>query len=691
MIKQRRLIKAEDATVEQSLAAALQSGDIKADLEVLPLLLSQAEDPTTEWLRALRRCRTTGLQYPEAGTELSCLARAIADVATDDLTAQCLRDQMSKSLGTPKRWADSHIRNRSQELRRQRERARAELAASLPPPTTEQLEAERLQREQEQAAKAAAAPFRVLGWDAQRQRIWFQHRETAQIASVNPGPSFDRLVPLAPLEYWESTYPDFRSGGADWQRAVSDLATAADRAGVFDPRRKRGRGVWLDQERVVWHLGDRLEVDGVITRLVDLESHFTYARLPGLAIDPQTAHLSDQEGNKLLSVIGQMGWVGANDHLLLAGWIVLSNVGGALRKRPGLQITSGFGTGKSDAVDNVIRPLQAALGISTSGSTEAGIRQSVGNDVLPVLVDESEAADGSRREQQLRLVRLSYDGQPLIKGTPGGEALEFTVRSSFCMAGINAPITNPADLSRIAVIGRQAIGDKQWAAVTAARAELFTVETGQALIRRTVTNLPVLMANIATIGKVLAGMVQGRGGGRMGDTYGALLAGCHLLTSTERLTPKSALEWLDAIGWNPDAPAADAVDRSAMAEARQCLDHLLSAELPWHDPDRDHASTGRITIRELLALALRNGSNAAPKALGQRGLKADPERGLVVANSGAAIEKLFAGTKWNSGGHRARLLELDGVEALPSPQRVAVHGTCRCICVPWALVEPAEA
>ena len=245
--------------------------------------------------------------------------------------------------------------------------------------------------------------------DATRKRIWFQHQGTAQISAINPGPSFDRLLPLGPLAYWEGAYPADRRG-VDWALAASDLAAAADRAGVFDPQQVRGRGVWLDAGRTVWHMGNRLEVDGVGMGLAELESRHHYPRLPALAIDPAAEPLSDQQGRQILRLIERMGWSRSNDHLLLAGWIVLSNVGGALRKRPGLQITSGFGTGKSDTADNVIRPLQAGLRIVCSGSTEACIRQSIRQDVLPVLVDESEQAEGNRREQQLRLVRLAYGG-----------------------------------------------------------------------------------------------------------------------------------------------------------------------------------------------------------------------------------------------------------------------------------------
>jgi hypothetical protein len=41
--------------------------------------------------------------------------------------------------------------------------------------------------------------------------------------------------------------------------------------------------------------------------------------------------------------------------------------------------------------------------------------------------------------------------------------------------------------------------------------------------------------------------------GRVGDTYGALQAGAHLLLSTTLVDDKAPLGWLDQIGWHTAA------------------------------------------------------------------------------------------------------------------------------------------
>ncbi len=538
--------------------------------------------------------------------------------------------------------------------------------------------------------------FQVLGWCADRRKVWYRHRQTAQIASAVPYGQAE-LLKLAPLEYWRGKYAktNQKTGeviGYDWAQAADDVSRAADRSGVFEVDQLRGRGVWHDDGRVVWHLGNRLEVDGVETPLTDLQSDHQYGLMPALPIDRKVAPLGDDHGRKILQVLQDCGWQGPSDHLHLAGWIVLSNVGGALRKRPGLQVTSPYGSGKSDTIENAILPLQGGIGRISSGSTEAGIRQLIGRDALPCTIDESEAEDGRKREAQLRLVRFSFDGIRQVKGTPSGEAMTFCLRSSLALAGINSPIDNPADRSRMAVIGRRMMPADQWKEVSRRRSALITPEIGERLLRRTISNLPALLANIATFGHVISGQIASNEGGRAGDTYGALLAGAHHLISTQELTKDEAQSWLDSVGWEIGHADTDDTDGKAGAEGRQCLEYLLAHEIRWqpaYDPDEGRPSTGSLTVRELVNLAHNSPRSAdgqvARTALGRKGIHATPE-GLAVARSSPATQGVFSTTKWMKGGHASRLLEIEGTTRASAAVRFPSGGVHRAVLVPWEAV-----
>jgi hypothetical protein len=539
--------------------------------------------------------------------------------------------------------------------------------------------------------------FQVLGWCADRRKVWYRHRQTAQIASAVPYGQAE-LLKLAPLAHWWGSYPIKNDDGevirCNWAQAADDIARVADDAGVFEVDQLRGRGVWHDDGRVVWHLGNRLEVDGVETPLTDLRSDHQYGLMPALPIDRKVAPLDDGHGRLILQVLQDCGWQGPSDHLHIAGWIVLSNVGGALRKRPGLQVTSPYGSGKSDTIENAILPLQGGIGRISSGSTEAGIRQLIGRDALPCTVDESEAEDGRKREAQLRLVRFSFDGIRQVKGTPSGEAMTFCLRSSLALAGINAPIDNPADRSRMAVIGRRMMPADQWKEVSRRRSALITPEIGERLLRRTVSNLPALLANIATFGHLIGGQIASNEGGRAGDTYGALLAGAHHLISTREITEDEAQSWLDSIGWEIGHADTDDTDRKAGAEGRQCLEYLLAHEVRWqpaYDPDAGRPSTGSLTVRELVNLAHNSPRSAdgqeARTALGRKGIHAT-EDGLAVARSAPATQGVFSTTKWMKGGHASRLLEIEGTTRASAALRFPSGGVHRAVLVPWEAVGP---
>jgi hypothetical protein len=205
----------------------------------------------------------------------------------------------------------------------------------------------------------ANAYYKVLGWCSDRRRIYYQERKTGQIGSITASASAGPLLQLAPRSYWEEKHRSEKAPGFDVVKALDDVIQDANNAGVFYLDRVRGRGVWMDGTQVVWHLGDRLEVGGKQMGLLDFQSSYHYQRLPRLDVDPATAPLSDAQGALILQAVKAMGWITPLDHLHLLGWVVLATVSGALDKRPVLQITCGFGQGKTYTLTVVILPLLA--------------------------------------------------------------------------------------------------------------------------------------------------------------------------------------------------------------------------------------------------------------------------------------------------------------------------------------------
>lgn len=526
--------------------------------------------------------------------------------------------------------------------------------------------------EDAEPAPPPPAPFRILGWNLKRDAIWIQSGGIGQVAAVPTTQS--GLQRMAPVSYWEAIHPS--RSGIDWSAAVSSVCEQAEQAGVFTPDRLRGRGVWLDRGRVVWNLGDRLEVDGTVMPFsAATGTAYTYASLPALEINPEIEALTDEEGAAILELIHRrMAWYGSADGLLLAGHAVIANVGGAMELRPGLQLTGPSQGGKSTTINGTIRPLQGGLGLLTSASTEAGIRQALQLDCLPAVIDESEQENATQREGHLRLLRLSFDGQEQIKGSQGGQPVRYSMRSAITLSGINATVPNLADRNRLVIVRPRKMTAEEWSAVLEQRNRLLTIEAGCRLIRRTVSNLPALLANVRVFTAVAAGITSTS---RSAEVYGCLLAGAHHLTSTAEISREDALNWLDAIGWE----GLDEDEREAVAvdvEGRACLATLLGHSVPWKP-----SQTGSIDVRGLLQLAANSAADEARSALGRLGIKRDKELGLVVSNDC----RVFTGTRWANGAHRDRLLELPGATVPSTPPRFAGGGKKRGVAVPLELAD----
>src|SRR5690606_732307 len=95
---------------------------------------------------------------------------------------------------------------------------------------------------------------------------------------------------------------------------------------------------------------------------------------------------------------------------LLAGWCFLSPICGALPWRPHIWLTGGAGSGKTEVANSYVYSMVRGMGIQVDGgtSTEAGVRQELQSDAIPVLIDEAESNNLRERlkmENILALIR----------------------------------------------------------------------------------------------------------------------------------------------------------------------------------------------------------------------------------------------------------------------------------------------
>jgi putative DNA primase/helicase len=503
-------------------------------------------------------------------------------------------------------------------------------------------------------------PFTCLGFD--EGIFYYQPRSTGQVTGISRGShTGTNLVQLAELGYWEAIYPS--KTGVNWLAAASSLFAEQARVGIFSPDRIRGRGAWWDAGRSVLHLGDRLLIDGELHPIAKPpRSKFHYQRLASIDLPDGIEPLTDEEGLGLAHIASRFHWEVPASGLLLAGWIALAPICGALQWRPHIWLTASAGSGKSAILDRLIGPLIESLALFPEGNTtEAFIRQQLRSDAVPVVFDEAESnekADRQRIQSILALARVSSSsGRGVIgKGGADGTAQAYNIRSMFLLCSISTALKQGADQSRFAqlTLRNPSFMPKperaaHWAQLDADITEHCTTEVGQRMMLRMVQQIPIIRDSVAVFRRAAADRFDSQ---REGDQYGTLLAGAWSLTHSRPATIEDAYSMIDGSNW-------DAYKEQTEADEERCLQHILQHQVRV-ETERVEVNGGKVfnravtltrTVWELIE-ATKGGEDssevsqdAAESHLGRIGLRVADDR-LLIANTALGLQRILAETPW---------------------------------------------
>jgi putative DNA primase/helicase len=493
------------------------------------------------------------------------------------------------------------------------------------------------------------APFTCLGFDG--DSYYYQPGNTGQVIRLTaPGHSTNNLLRLAELPYWQTIYPS--KSGVDWQSAVSSLLARQARTGVYSPDRIRGRGAWIDDNRSILHLGDRLIVDGIShSVMAPPPSRFNYQRLTSIEIPLDITPLTDHEGAELLDIASRFHWEVPASGILLAGWLALAPICGALSWRPHIWLTASAGSGKSAILNRFLGPILESLALWPEGNTtEAFIRQELRSDALPVIFDEAESneqSDRKRIQDILALARVaSSSGRGVIgKGGADGAAQRFTVRSMFLMCSISTALKQGADRSRFAQLTLRnpsylPKSDRiaHWSALDADLTRIITTTAGHRLLHRSVRSISIIRDSVAAFRRAAADRFDSQ---REGDQYGTLLAGAWSLMNQHVATEADAYTLIDQNDWQPYKEA------NAEPDEHRCLQTILQHQLRV---ETDRQAFTR-TIGELVEIANHTASSiditpdTAEAHLGRIGIKTE-DGNLFISNTAKGIERILSDTPW---------------------------------------------
>ena len=509
----------------------------------------------------------------------------------------------------------------------------------------------------QQAITASTEPagngyFTCLGFD--QDAFYYQPHRTGQVVRLSRSShTGTNLVALAPLSYWEREHPGNRNA-PNWTAAASALFWDQAQVGVYAPDRIRGRGAWWDRNQSVLHLGDRLVVDGnerpVTSRIPG--SPYLYQRLSSLQGPAGVEPLSDTDAYLLAHIAERFHWEVPASGLLLAGWVTLAPICGALDWRPHAWLTAAAGSGKSAILDRYVTPLLGDMGLIVAGNTtEPGIRQALRADALPVVFDEAESnerTDQQRMQAILGLARVasSESKAHTLKGTPEGDTQRFVIRSMFLMSSIATSLKQGADRSRFAQLTLRSHSEipkaerlAHWEALDRDLDRHISDQIGRRLQARTISLIPTIRASIRVFTRVAAERFDSQ---RLGDQYGTLLAGAWSLQSSAIVTDEQARQLIDQNNWEPYSQATEIPDE------RRCIQRILQ-----HQVRVEAEKTLTRSIGELVELALFRETDMhitaglAESTLGRNGIKVDAGA-LLVSNNAEAIANILRDTSWSN-------------------------------------------
>lgn len=401
-------------------------------------------------------------------------------------------------------------------------------------------------------------PFRTLGFLGGTY-YYYSRGEQAVVALSALAHGKLSFYRLAPHEYWVKHFPLSKKDDFDASMAASVLMKECQKEGIFTINRIRGRGAWMDKNGPVIHYGNTVTIGKKDYLPFLAPGKFIYELAEALGFE-ESVPLSDNEGAEFTDLIQELRWQTPDQFMWFSGWLVCALIGGALPWRPHIWLTGAAQSGKTTLTGIIKRILQNNCLYIQSVSTEAGIRQTLKADCLAVIMDEAEREDAnshSRIQSILTLARQasSDNDSRIVKGSPTGKALDFQIRSPFCLSSINSSLVQTADRGRFTTI--ELSSNKLQGDVYAVWKErlyaLLNNDYSQKFYSRIFSMIPAIVTNAG----LLADAIEAKTGDRrLGDQYGALLAGYHSFSHTEVLSAEDAKWMIDGVNFEAEKEAA---------------------------------------------------------------------------------------------------------------------------------------
>lgn len=508
--------------------------------------------------------------------------------------------------------------------------------------------------------------YRCLGMLGNKYAIYSYHSGQVEYFSANQLSKKTLIaMVIGDISHWNRTEGIGGDDKISWDAIVGVISRDCCKQGQFDNERLRGCGAWEDKGRVIFNTGKFLYISGEVRNLDDFESYYIYiSRIP--VVETLEEQLPQEALDNLLSLLSMFRWEYVESAMLLAGWLMVAPLSGMLKWRPHIYVTGQPGTGKSTAFEIMARVL-GRIAIAAQGrSSEAGIRQSIDIDTLPVIFDEAETnnkLDELNNESLMSLARASSAGGAggIRKGTSDQTGSKnYVTKSCFCFNSITASVKHASEFRRITMLPMRKRDDETEEEALESFAELSATiravfedpDFADKFIATSVNRAKTVTESFEVIKECSLRLKMFRQ--ELVEQLAMLLAGYHALRSEKVITIEEATDLIKGFNWQNYVPD------NKTDNHQQLLARLAQQTIDIDNEKKGYErGTFKRSVAELLQfLSYPHGTEEhsdgalfkeeiAVRALGKLGLKYNKtERLVYISNQSDSLARLLSGSQW---------------------------------------------
>jgi hypothetical protein len=225
------------------------------------------------------------------------------------------------------------------------------------------------------------------------------------------------------------------------------VALAAATAPRLTASRFVGQGVWRHEDRLlIVNGGQACLYDGSTftahghprlgNKIIDFHADAAWGTDLEQQVQAMTADVAAGALHRLQGILGHWNWTHPTDAEVVAALIPATFIQACWTWRPLVSIIGASDSGKSTLLSQVLVPVLGEWTIAADRSTEAGLRQRIGSNVAPVVIDEFDLY--SQRQKVLELFRTSSRGGEILRGTADQTGVSYGVRHIAWFAAIES-------------------------------------------------------------------------------------------------------------------------------------------------------------------------------------------------------------------------------------------------------------